>query len=253
MNKTIKLSYLIFALSAYIFASCSKTEPTSISDSSILFNPALTYDTLTDINGNTYHTIKIGTQTWMASNLRVTKYLNGDLIGTTSNATKDISSEDSPKYQWAYNGEENNVAKYGRLYTWYAITDIRKIAPLGWHIASDAEWDILEAYVSVSPGTSPNIAKALAGSTDWATDTMKVSIGNDLTLNNSSGFSALPGGRRYSTGTFNGIGKFGYFWNSRQYDASTAFYKIMGYSNNEMVKSNFSKQYGYSVRCVKDN
>ena len=253
MNKTIKLFYLIFALSACIFASCGKTEPTSISDSSILFNPNLTYDTLTDINGNTYHTITIGTQTWMASNLKVTKYLNGDLIGTTSNVTKDISSEDSPKYQWAYDGEEKNVAKYGRLYTWYTLADSRKIAPKGWHVATDAEWDILEAYVSENRGTSPTLAKALAGSTDWAADTLKVAIGNDLSLNNSSGFSALPGGRRYSTGTFNGMGKFGYFWNTRQYDTSTAYYKIMGYSNNEMVKSNFSKKYGYSVRCVKDN
>jgi uncharacterized protein (TIGR02145 family) len=189
----------------------------------------------------------------MASNLRVTKYLNGDLIGTTSSATKDISSEDSPKYQWAYNGEEKNVAKYGRLYTWYVITDSRKIAPQGWHVASDAEWTILEEYVSANLGTSPNIVKALTGNTDWTLDTLKVAIGNDLSLNNASGFTALPGGRRYAIGSFNGMGKFGYFWNSNQYDTGTAFYQIMGYLNNEVEKSNFSKNYGYSVRCVKDN
>ena len=238
-----------------MLGSCNSSGPASPTDNSIVFNPGLAYDSLIDISGNKYHTITIGTQTWMASNLRVTKYLNGDLIGTTSHVTKDISSESSPEYQWAYNGEEKNVAKYGRLYTWYAITDSRKIAPQGWHVASDADWATLEAYLSVNMGTSPNIVKALAGTTDWvgAADTLKLAINSGLSLNNSSGFTALPGGRRYATGSFNGLGKFGYFWSSSEYDTNTAFYEIMGYSNNEMEKSNFSKKYGYSVRCLKDN
>ena len=255
MNKTIRLFYLFFAVFAGMFISCNSSEPASPTDSSIAFNTSLTYDSLTDINGNKYHTIIIGTQTWMASNLKVTKYLNGDLIGTTSHATKDISSEDTPEYQWAYNGDEKNVAKYGRLYTWYAITDSRGIAPKGWHVVSDADWTILEEYLSSNPGTSPNLVKALAGTTDWAvvSDTMKVTISSDLSLNNSSGFTALPGGRRYAIGSFNGMGKFAYLWNTKEYDTYTAYYEIMGYSNNEVEKTNFSKKYGYSVRCVKDN
>jgi uncharacterized protein (TIGR02145 family) len=206
------------------------------------------------MDGNKYHTITIGTQTWMASNLRVTKYQNGDKIGTTSNVSSDISSETSPKYQWAYDGNEKNVAKYGRLYTWFAITDSRKLAPLGWHIATDIDWVTLETYVQDSLRTSPNIAKALAGSTDWVvTDTLKTVIGNDLSLNNSSGLTLLPGGRRYFTGAFNGMGKFGYFWSATQFDSNNAMFKVMGYSNNELIKTTGNKQYGFSVRCVKNN
>ena len=254
MKKTIKFSYILLTFITSILSSCDNSGPASLSDSSIIFNPKLKYDTLTDMDGNKYHTITIGTQTWMASNLRVTKYQNGDKIGTTSNSTSDISSETSPKYQWAYNGDEKNVAKYGRLYTWFAVNDSRKLAPLGWHIATDIDWVTLETYVQDSLRTSPNIAKALAGSTDWAaTDTLKTVIGNNLSLNNSSGLTLLPGGRRYYTGAFNGIGKFGYFWSSSQLDSINAMFKVLGYSNDELIKTTGNKQYGFSVRCVKNN
>src|SRR5688500_14669040 len=103
--------------------------------------------TVTDIEGNVYHTVTIGTQVWMAENLKTTKYRNGDLIGTTIPATLDISSESAPKYQWAYNGEESIVATYGRLYTWYAVTDSRNVCPTGWHVPSDAEWTTLTTYL----------------------------------------------------------------------------------------------------------
>lgn len=95
---------------------------------------------VTDVDGNSYTSVKIGIQVWMAENLRTTKYRNGDLIGTTTPATLDIRTENTPKYQWAYEGNENNVATYGRLYTWYAVNDSRNIAPIGWHIATNAEW-----------------------------------------------------------------------------------------------------------------
>src|SRR4030043_1346528 len=85
--------------------------------------------TVTDIDGNMYNTVTIGTQTWMQENLKVTKYNNGDLIGTTSPPTLDISGEIAPEYQWAYNGNDTNVATYGLLYTWYVVTDNRGLCP----------------------------------------------------------------------------------------------------------------------------
>ncbi|MFA6581335.1 MAG: fibrobacter succinogenes major paralogous domain-containing protein, partial [Paludibacter sp.] len=135
-------------------------------------------ETVTDIDGNTYHTVKIGTQTWMVENLKTTKYRNGDIIGTTTPSTKDISSESNPKYQWAFNGDESYVAKYGRLYTWYTINDDRKIAPNGWHVATDAEWIKLENYLIASGynydgstvgnyESNNNFAKSLADIKDW--------------------------------------------------------------------------------------
>ena len=103
--------------------------------------------TVTDIDGNVYQTVTIGTQVWMKENLKVTKYCNGDVIGTTTPASLDISGEDTPKYQWAPNGDESNVAVYGRLYTWHAVTDSRNVCPTGWHLPDDAEWATLTTFL----------------------------------------------------------------------------------------------------------
>ena len=100
-----------------------------------------------DIDGNTYKTVKIGKQHWMAENLKTTRYQNGDLIGTTTSLAIDISNESNPKYQWAYEGNESFVESYGRLYTWYAATDERNVCPKTWHIPSDEEWSILTSYL----------------------------------------------------------------------------------------------------------
>ena len=98
----------------------------------------------TDIDGNNYTSVLIGSQTWLKENLKTTKYLNGDAIPTT---TADVSGETNPKYQWAYNNDEGNVSTYGRLYSWYTVTDSRNICPTGWHIPSDTEWEALKAYL----------------------------------------------------------------------------------------------------------
>jgi uncharacterized protein (TIGR02145 family) len=100
--------------------------------------------TVTDIDGNVYQTITIGTQAWMKENLKTTHYRNGDAIDTTSPATLDISGESTPKYQWVFENDQSDLSVYGRLYTWYAVTDKRNIAPTGWHVPTDAEWITLK-------------------------------------------------------------------------------------------------------------
>jgi uncharacterized protein (TIGR02145 family) len=214
--------------------------------------------TFTDVDGNVYHTIQIGTQTWMVENLKTTRYRTGEAIGTTTPATKDIYSETTPKYQWAYNGDENMVAKYGRLYTGYAVADSRNIAPTGWHVASDAEWTTLENYLIAngynydSTTTGNKIAKSLAATTDWYTYTGTGCIGNDLTKNNTSGFTALPGGYRANDGTFFGIGNYGYWWSSTEYGTTNAWDRRLYYNNFGLVRGYYTKSYGFSVRCVRD-
>jgi hypothetical protein len=103
--------------------------------------------TVEDADGNIYQTIGIGSQIWMAENLKTTRYRNGDLIGTTTPSTLDISGETAPKYQWAYDGDESNVVNYGRLYTWYTVTESRNVCPIEWHVPSDSEWAILTDYI----------------------------------------------------------------------------------------------------------
>jgi len=215
-------------------------------------------ETVTDIDGNVYHTVKVGSQTWMVENLNTTRYRNGESIGTTTSANKDISGESAPKYQWTYNGDENNASKYGRLYTWYAVNDSRNLAPTGWHVASDAEWTTLENYLIANgynydgTTTGNKIAKSLAATTDWNSYTGIGTIGNDLTKNNSSGFAALPGGRYYS-GTFYGIGDYGSWWSSTEGSTTSAWFRNLYYDHINLSRLNLSKSYGFSVRCVSDD
>lgn len=212
-------------------------------------------NTVTDIDGNVYHTVTIGTQTWMVENLKTTRYRNGDAIGTT---TASIPNDATSKYQWAYNNDENNVAKYGRLYTWYAATDTRNIAPVGWHVPTDAEWTTLESYLIANgynydgTTTGDKTAKSLAATTDWNTYTTTGTIGNDLTKNNSSGFTALPGGYRYYTGTFYGIGYYGYWWSSTEYYTTGAWGRRLYYGDADLGRGSTSKHAGFSVRCIRD-
>ena len=181
-------------------------------------------DSVKDIDGNVYRTINIGTQVWMAENLKTTRYCNGDLIGTTTPATLDIESESAPEYQWAYDGNESNVTTYGRLYTWYVANDSRNVCSAGWHIPSDAEW-------------------------------------TDLTE-----FTALPGGARLEDGCFYDIGHIGTWWSATE--AGKGFIQILTgvivnspgglfrdiYHDYCYVNSYINnKNYGMSVRCLKDN
>ena len=122
--------------------------------------------TVPDIDGNVYNTVTIGTQVWMAENLKTTKYRNGDLIGTTTPATLDISGESYTKYQWAYDGNESNVATYGRLYTWYAVTDTRNVCPTGWHVPTDAEWTTLTTFLGGESVAGGKLKET--GTTHWA-------------------------------------------------------------------------------------
>lgn len=217
-----------------------------------------TTNSVTDIDGNVYNAVKIGTQVWMVENLKTTKYRNGELIGTTMPATKNIYNESTPKYQWAYNGDEGNVSKCGRIYTGYAVRDNRNIAPTGWHVATDADWTKLENYLIANgynydgTTTGNKIAKSLAATTDWYSYSGTGTIGNDLTKNNTSGFTALPGGYRTSSGVFDYVGLIGIWWSSTEYYTTTAWYRYMG-SNSSFVSSNYyDEQFGLSVRCVLD-
>ena len=245
--------YSIVIIGSFLMltASCKKGDDSN--------NPTSS-GTVKDVDGNVYHTVIIGTQVWMVENLQTTKYRNGDLIGTTIPDTLDINSQISPKYQWAFGGNENNVAKYGRLYTWYAATDNRKIAPTGWHVPTDDEWTTLEDYLSNNLGISGSVAKTLAAKTDWSSSTIDGTIGNNLTKNNSSGFAALPGGYRLNlfNPIFRGVGNSGSWWSSTDSNAQYGWqwFRSLHSTSNYVYRGNGGDggtgTAGFSVRCVKD-
>jgi len=215
--------------------------------------------TVTDIDGNVYHTVTIGTQTWMVENLKTTKYSDGN-GGTIPNVTDASSWYSSFTGAYCnYNNDEANGLKYGRLYNSYAVNDSRKLAPSGWHVATDAEWTKLINYLITNgynyDGTvnDNRVAKSLASTTEWATIPGPGAIGNDLAKNNTSGFTALPGG--YRTGTYNPkydyIGLRVYWWSS---DGSYPLYcRHLEYNSSYVFRDDtYTAHCGFYVRCVKD-
>jgi uncharacterized protein (TIGR02145 family) len=198
---------------------------------------------ISDVDGNIYSSVTIGTQVWMVENLKTTKYSNGDLIGTTTPATLDISAEAAPKYQWAYDGNESNVNTYARLYTWYAVTDSRNVCPTGWHVPADAEWTTLTSYLGGEIYAGDKLKET--GTNHWITPN---------TGTNESGFTALPSGARsYTNGAFSGIGYAGYWWSSTEVSTTNAYLRGVYYNNTDASQINDGKKGGYSVRCLKDN
>ena len=202
-----------------------------------------------DIDGNVYKTITIGTQTWMAENLRVTKYRNGDTIGTTYPPLKDISLENAPKYQWAPEGRINYVPIYGRLYTWYTVTDSRNVCPVGWHLPDNLEWTTLDNYLS---GDTICVAKKLKEKTGFnATDMIHWCSSGCI---NQSGFTALPNCDRSDIGGW-GDGTFcsvGYWWCNYEENITNSYARELVYLSDDLELISMSKRSGLSVRCIKD-
>jgi uncharacterized protein (TIGR02145 family) len=196
----------------------------------------------------------------MAENLNVTKYRNGDLIGTTTPDTLDITNQSEPKYQWPCTGNEDSVAVYGRLYTWYALTDPRNVCPNGWHLPSDAEWTTMEEYLIANgynyDGTSSGdkTAKAMAAAHNWIPTTEVGSVGNPdfPSYRNKSGFSALPGGYRTTEGAFLNIGISNDWWCSTDSTATHAWFRNVYNSYVDVYRDIYSKNTAFSVRCIKD-
>jgi uncharacterized protein (TIGR02145 family) len=197
--------------------------------------------TVSDFDGNVYYTVIIGTQTWMAENLKTTRYGNGDLIGTTIPATLDISGESAPGYKWAYDGNESNVPIYGRLYTWYVVSDSRGISPAGWHIPSDTEFTALISYLG---GGSAGAKIRETGTSHWS--------GPNSGATNETGFTALPSGMRYANGTFDEIYRYGNWWCSGEYSATEADFFGVGSIGAHVYGGYNSKSNAYAVRCLKD-
>jgi uncharacterized protein (TIGR02145 family) len=212
--------------------------------------PNLSYGSMTDQDGNTYKTIVIGTQEWMAENLKASHYRNGAAIDLVTNNTTWAGLTTGATCWYNIDSASYNCP-YGKLYNWYAVADSRGMCPIGWHVPSDYEWKILTKFLDSTADTNCancNIAGIFlksAGTQFWQSNT----------ANNSSGFSALPGGlRQYSDGAYSDIGGFCYFWSSTQDNiiANAAKSRIIYYSQDVASAYSGNKRFGFSVRCTKD-
>jgi uncharacterized protein (TIGR02145 family) len=173
-------------------------------------------ETVTDIDGNAYNTVRIGDQVWMTENLRTTRYNDGTPIPLVSDSSV-WSQLNTAAYSW-YGNDSNNRKQYGALYNWHAVNS-GKLAPRGWHVPTDAEWSKLVQYLVASgynwdeTKQGNKIAKSLASKTGWElSDSKPGAIGNVLSKNNRSGFSAVPSGTRSREGRFAKMGEMGFWW-----------------------------------------
>ncbi len=197
-----------------------------------------------DIEGNIYTIVQIGRQYWLQENLRVTQFGDGSPIETTNPASLNICTEKSPLYQWAYDDNLNNVAAYGRLYTWYTIADSRKLCPLGWHVPNNADWNTLSTFLG-GPSTAGGPLKE-AGTAHWQTP--------NTGATNSTGFSAVLGGHRMCTGGFMSLNSNAFYWsstpNGTDYGWSWKLFYADPYLQSDSVYG--YKNYGFSIRCISD-
>jgi uncharacterized protein (TIGR02145 family) len=226
MNRSNQLLILFVAVASSLFTQNCKKENAG---------------TITDIDGNVYHIVTIGRQVWMAENLRVTRYRNGDLIPNVSDTA-----------QWCYlpigtHCNYDNTTKngniYGCLYNWYAVTDVRNIAPKGWHVPNFEEMETLVAYLGGDTIAAGKMKEA--GMNHWLNPNTR-GPGN-------SGFLALPGGyRHYNDATFHTMNSNGYWWTTtRSFEMYAWSKRFYSYFANPINVNEF-KTLGLSVRCVKD-
>lgn len=211
----------------------------------IVFNPNLNYGSVTDIDGNYYKTIQIGTQTWMAENLRTSKFNTGTNIPLVTDGTV-WSNLTTPAYCWYNNDASVNKVMYGALYNWYAI-NTGNLCPIGWHVSSDSEWETLVWYLgSISDFFQKKLKET--GTNHWLSNPP----GEIHDATNSSGFTALPGGMNSGNGGFWFLKSQGFWWTSTEVNLTTAASRTLYFSPMGGLFEAHVKCLGFSVRCVKN-
>ena len=250
----------IYYVRAYATNSVETTYGEQRSFISSYGQPCPNATTVTDYDGNTYNTVKIGNQCWMRENLRTTHYANGTAIALGS------STSTSKAYRYYPNNNSANVSTYGYLYNWNAVMNtsssssanpsgVQGICPNGWHVPSAAEWTQLKNYVKsqsqyVCGSSTTNVSKALASTTGWSTSSVTCATGNNQSLNNTTGFGAQPEGRY--TGSYSSFGNNSNFWSTSIENSTNAYSPLINCNTAVFDNYTYNRYYGFSVRCVKN-
>ncbi|MEO8761171.1 MAG: fibrobacter succinogenes major paralogous domain-containing protein [Bacteroidia bacterium] len=248
-HKSFSYTIVLISLLFILISSCKKT-PTP--------TPANETGTVTDIDNNTYKTVKIGNQWWMAENLKTKTYRNGTTIKTLTTSDPDsVWAQTIIGHLCEFDKNDDNGKLYGLLYNWYAVTDTNNIAPAGWHVPSDDEWKTLEMYLGMSQADADKVnwrgdneadKLKVAQSLNWA------SYGS-VWSTNESGFSALAGCCRLFDGKWGnpGVTNTGFWWSTTNHASDNeAWFRYLDYKNSNVFRYHVAKSYGMSIRCVKD-
>lgn len=210
--------------------------------------------TVTDIDGNVYQTVQIGNQLWMAENLKVTHFRNGDAIPHIINDDEWVNTSDGA--YCFYNNASSNAEIYGNFYNWFAVDDIRGLAPEGWHIPTDDEIKELEIAIGMSEteannegGRGTNEGSKLAGRDDlWKNSSLE-----ENSEFSTSGFNFLPSGYRQSScGSCFDIGYTSFFWSSSESNNNAAWWRKLFYQSTNVDRNSVNKNFGFSIRCIRD-
>jgi uncharacterized protein (TIGR02145 family) len=225
--------------------SCEKDDDLDIlsdCETSAVFNPDKNYGQLIDQEGNVYKTIEIGSQIWMAENLRTTIYRNGDPIPEITDSLTWINLNTGAYCNYNNTERTDTICTYGRLYNWFAVNDARNIAPEGWHVPSLDEWLTMVEYLGNDTIAADKMKET--GSLHWKK-------GWNEKATNASGFTAIPGG--YRPKGFVSMGEFGYWWTATEGGANDrAWHQHLYYFGDWVGGCDCPKIYGKSIRLIKD-
>ena len=184
----------------------------------------------------------VGSQAWLGKNLNVDHFANGDPIPEARTTDEWERADENKLSAWCYfKNDPANGRTYGRLYNWYAVNDPRGLAPKGWHIPSNHEWDVLTYYLGVATA-----GPSLKSTYGWPNN------GNNGNGNNRSGIAGLPGGSRNSNGSFWLLGENGFWWSSSEFTTGKAWFRTLGYWDGKVYRFDDDKGCGQSVRCLRD-
>ena len=245
---TSSLTGLLPGTTYYVRAYATNSEGTVYGEEKSFITLSLK-GTVTDYDGNSYETVLIGNQTWMAANLKVTHYSDGSSLVDGASAG-DITGDRTTKYHFAHNNESSRVETHGRLYSWAAVVNgisgsdglpsgIQGVCPTGWHLPSDVEWQELEKQLGMSVSQ--------ASQWNWRGSDQ----GTQLKEDGTSGFEAKLGGYRHQNGNSLDFGNYGYFWSTTD-DGVNAYFRQVGSTSSQIRRSGMDKSHACSVRCVKD-
>jgi uncharacterized protein (TIGR02145 family) len=204
----------------------------------IIFNPNLTYDSVTDIDGNVYKTIQIGSQTWMAENLKTTKLNDGSRIPLITDSWYYV---ETPCYSW-YNNDSLSYNVYGVYYNWYTVKT-GKLCPSGWHVPSRSEFETLISDTGGAEQAGGNLKES--GFFHWKNP--------NTGANNIYGFSGLPAGYHGQNTSFQYLEEKTFFWSSVAGLSNNAWTISLEYSNSAITETWIQRNYGFTIRCIKNS
>ena len=244
INPPNRFSLLIWGLGLLLMTSCRK----DLAPNTPVFEFCPGSPTVTDVDGNTYNTVLLGDRCWTRSNLKVSKYRNGDALG--SDPSLGYWSSVNQGSFTLYNNQAANKNEYGYLYNAYAALDARGLCPLGWHVPTDAEWYLM--VKSLDPTANANVIGAESATAGGPLKSTDLWNSPNTGGNNASGFGAVPGGFRSESGVYGAQLDGGTYWSSSLDGSAKTWFRYLYDDNASVVRNSGNMRQGRSIRCIRD-